>query len=271
MAEPCNSVLAPKKTNVRPELWTPGNGREAEFGALVIASIFPDIDEQWAQDMLKAQQEAMGEEWRIDTLAGESMTVGVTIGAEDNNRVILDPARAIDGYNALTQCNGETVPEAHCWDEMYNNRTPSWWNRRRPDDKPSQIVTEPFVLGVLSDLLDTNKTWQEQQGALNARIITTTTNTATEAVTPMDMLMRDAAAIVSGATLEKPRLGIGRLNTSTIARFVQHDQQDIIGFSAACGPGSLVRGGLFCLDGSNGLRSSSSGLRVLRGQRAPEA
>lgn len=224
----------------------------AQLGAEIAATI-PDVDKAWAHDLFAAQA-ALG---RFCLKPGEALTVGVTVGAKDNNKVEFTSGRVIAGHDVL-RAGRNTVPETDICADMYQDRTPSWWNKRCPEGAGnSALVRAPLQLLAVSALRGLPGTWNEQQAKLRDLLWTDGTNTV-EGMAPLDYVLLDTSALISGGKRTRP-------DVTTFTRFVQHEQ-DRTGIGGVCGPFANVDGAQLGLGGSDGGRDPVAGFRVVRGQ-----
>jgi len=240
-------VLAPPKQ----EVWTPGSTSSAAERAAKVVYRVLGIEEKWAQDQFTGQLEAME---LTEVAEGLIPIVSVTVGAEDNNGRVLTPSHVIKGHDKLTTI----IPPTSVWPEMYANRPPEWWNKRRSTGD-SELIKAPLQL-VLADaaLRGTKKEWDKQQVELNKLINDHSSDiTSLEGMTPLDWEMMDADAIINDT--ERP-------DRQAATRFVQHEQDRSDAYGAY-GPGALVRGGQALLGGWYGFALPGSGFRAVMGQK----
>ena len=249
---PTAEVVAPS------DLWTPNNGRAAEFGAMVAATVL-GVDRKWAEDMFDEQIAAVN--GGLELAPGEALTIGIRLGAVDHAGNELTPSRVIAGHDKLTTFQGNTVPQTYVWPEMYANRPPQWWNKRLSGDQASGLVEDPLVLLVTSGLKGLKISWDEQR-AEQAAIIQSSGSptTVTEGMAILDHAMLDAAALMSKENLERP-------DKPTLTRFVQHDR-DRSDLVVAYGPYAGVLDEQLYLHRSNEPAYPYVGFRVVRGLKA---
>lgn len=240
------------------DLWTPNNGRTAEFGSVIAATVL-GVDRSWAEDLFVEQlATAQG---GLDLAPGEALTIGIRVGALDSNGHELTPSRAITGHDQLTTDKGKTVPATYVWPDMYTNRPPQWWNKRLPGEQPSSLIESPLLLLAVSSLQGLKKTWSQQQTMLAKQTKAgTTPTTATEGMSILDHTMLDAAALISQENLERP-------DKLTFTRFVQHDR-DRTDFGGDHGPDAYVYDEQLYLYRSYEYAHPDDGFRVARGLKA---
>ncbi len=226
--------------------------------AAKVANLVLGVDEKSATDTFTGQLESM----RLEHIPeGLVPIASVMIGAEDGKGTIWTPSHVVTGHDQLTTKNGRKVPETSVWKNMFANRPPEWWNKRRPEGLGlSQLAEAPLFI-VLADmaLRGTNKNWAEQRSELQQLVGGhRSPNTTLEATTPLEWQMMDADAIVGGTD---------RPDEKTVTRFVQHDQ-DRSDADAACGPYADVRGGRAYLSGASHVyRDPNVGFRSVMGQK----
>lgn len=206
-----------------------------------------------------------------DTLQADYETLP-TIGATDLATVGLNlvnagetgitPAQLVAGYNKVA--GSKDITEMYLWPDMYAHRSADWFNKRTPIGESAMTKAPLFgaiILGATTAPEGTSKNWEQQQKLLQ-KALSYTTSRATEGVTPSDIIVADAMALIASDPTERTRI-----DSQTFARFVQHDR-DVRSGVGVYGPSADVDGGRLNLDGDSGDARGNIGFRRLVGPKA---
>lgn len=243
-------------------LWTPQQiDTFATAGATLMTTLF-GANEAAVKQTLQADYATLAEVYAPDTEQPLVPIVGLTLGEEGSDWI--SPSQLIAARKHHLRASG--LPELTHWDDMYTDRSPAWWNRRRTDDSVTKIGSGMIHgLVVVDELHGTTENWKNQQKRLKKLIDQNQTDTTTqEGLSIVDWNLWDAAAVDAST---KPSNNHPRPDTQTFNRFPQH-QMDRIDAGDPCGPRARVGGDRAGLGRSYGDADSSVGFRVVVGLTA---